>query len=237
MANFDENYESEGESIFSNLSCLSNDRDTQVSAGDLEPSSPVLIDTDDHRPRVSSVDNSVHSASQSINTFKRMNSPVISGDSSPLMTILSKTSSKSPNRQMVETDFVAEKNEKGTMGWDFSKLKVSEEPSKFSLNDNKTVLPRAQSPPSKPEAGSDTFCDFENVGEKSKYTGRCKAWYTEKGFGFIRCNEDSDDYFCHFTSIVKRGFRSLQEGDMVGFDLCDNSRKAGSKMCKNVTLV
>ena len=63
-----------------------------------------------------------------------------------------------------------------------------------------------------------------------------KAWYTEKGFGFIRCNEDSKDYFCHFSSIVKRGFRSLKEGDMVGFDLCDNIRKAGSKMCTNVQL-
>jgi len=212
------------------LSCLSNDKDTQESSGDFEPLSPSLINTDDHRPRVFSTDNSVHSATQSINTFKMMNSPDITSKSQPQLTILS----KSPKYEPVDLD---DKKKSGTITWDFSKLKISEELPKFSLNDNKKLLPRADLSLSKLESNTETICNLKKQDSESKYTGRCKAWYSEKGFGFVHCNQDSKDYFCHFTSIIKQGFRSLQEGDIVGFDLSDNIRKVGSKMCTNVVLV
>ena len=130
------------------------------------------------------------------------------------------------------------------MAWDLSKLKISN-----PNNDQKSlsrVRSKALSDDSirtreefpvvqRRQARSMDIVDHDNA--RPKYTGRCKAWYTEKGFGFIRCDEDNSEYFCHFTSIIKRGFKALEAGDMVRFDLCDNHRKVGSKMCTNVTLV
>jgi CspA family cold shock protein len=43
-------------------------------------------------------------------------------------------------------------------------------------------------------------------------------WFNEsKGFGFITSDEGSD-VFVHYSSILGNGFKSLAEGDAVGFD-------------------
>jgi CspA family cold shock protein len=44
-------------------------------------------------------------------------------------------------------------------------------------------------------------------------------WFNDsKGFGFIE-QEDGPDVFVHHTAIVATGFRSLNEGDRVTFDI------------------
>ena len=44
-------------------------------------------------------------------------------------------------------------------------------------------------------------------------------WFNDaKGFGFIS-RENGEDVFVHFTAIVANGFRSLQEGQAVQFDV------------------
>ncbi len=44
-------------------------------------------------------------------------------------------------------------------------------------------------------------------------------WFNDsKGFGFIE-QEDGNDLFVHHTSINSTGFRSLNEGDRVTFDV------------------
>ena len=44
-------------------------------------------------------------------------------------------------------------------------------------------------------------------------------WFNDsKGFGFIE-QEDGADVFVHHTAIVASGFRSLNEGDRVTFDV------------------
>ena len=91
ITDFDENYDSEGESIFSNISCLSKEKLKEVQKI-IEPLTPVLINTDENRPRVSSIDNSVHSASPSINTFKMISSTITGESANPVMTVLSKVS-------------------------------------------------------------------------------------------------------------------------------------------------
>jgi CspA family cold shock protein len=49
-------------------------------------------------------------------------------------------------------------------------------------------------------------------------TGKVK-WFNEaKGFGFIS-GEDGQDIFVHYTQIVSEGFRTLQEGDLVEFEM------------------
>jgi len=44
-------------------------------------------------------------------------------------------------------------------------------------------------------------------------------WFNErKGFGFIETNEGSD-VFVHFSAIEDSGFRTLQEGQRVSFEI------------------
>ena len=49
-------------------------------------------------------------------------------------------------------------------------------------------------------------------------TGKIKWFSNSKGFGFIQ-QEQGQDVFVHFSAIQGEGFKSLQEGDVVEFDL------------------
>jgi CspA family cold shock protein len=45
-------------------------------------------------------------------------------------------------------------------------------------------------------------------------------WFNDaKGFGFITQDGGGEDVFCHHTAIVADGFRSLQEGQKVEFEV------------------
>lgn len=48
--------------------------------------------------------------------------------------------------------------------------------------------------------------------------GKVKWFNDQKGFGFIS-REGEDDVFVHHTGISGEGFRSLQEGDEVEFEI------------------
>lgn len=49
-------------------------------------------------------------------------------------------------------------------------------------------------------------------------TGTVKFFNAEKGFGFIS-REQGDDVFVHFSNIQGEGYRSLDEGQKVEFDI------------------
>ncbi|OFD71241.1 hypothetical protein BWGOE8_51840 [Bacillus mycoides] len=53
--------------------------------------------------------------------------------------------------------------------------------------------------------------------------GRVKWFNAEKGFGFIE-REDGDDVFVHFSAIQQDGYKSLEEGQQVKFDIVDGAR-------------
>lgn len=50
-------------------------------------------------------------------------------------------------------------------------------------------------------------------------TGTVKWFNNTKGFGFIEQTEGSDDVFVHHSVIQGTGFKTLQPGDMVTFDI------------------
>ena len=49
-------------------------------------------------------------------------------------------------------------------------------------------------------------------------TGQVKFFNAEKGFGFIS-REGGDDIFVHYSQIQTDGYKSLDEGDNVEFDV------------------
>lgn len=54
-------------------------------------------------------------------------------------------------------------------------------------------------------------------------TGTVKWFNADKGFGFIT-NSDGNDVFAHFSQIQGDGFKSLDEGQSVTFDIEDGQR-------------
>ncbi|GEB35123.1 MULTISPECIES: cold shock domain-containing protein [Brevibacillus] len=53
--------------------------------------------------------------------------------------------------------------------------------------------------------------------------GKVKWFNAEKGFGFIE-RENGDDVFVHFSAIQTDGFRTLEEGQAVEFDIVEGDR-------------
>jgi cold shock protein len=54
-------------------------------------------------------------------------------------------------------------------------------------------------------------------------TGKVKWFNDSKGFGFIE-TEGSQDVFVHFSAISGDGYRSLQEGTEVEFDIVSDAK-------------
>lgn len=50
-------------------------------------------------------------------------------------------------------------------------------------------------------------------------TGKVKWFNAEKGFGFITPDQGGADVFAHFSAIEGRGYRSLNEGQAVEFEV------------------
>jgi len=53
--------------------------------------------------------------------------------------------------------------------------------------------------------------------------GTVKWFNAEKGYGFIEA-EDGTDVFAHFSQINKEGFKSLEEGERVTFDVVQGAK-------------
>jgi CspA family cold shock protein len=55
-------------------------------------------------------------------------------------------------------------------------------------------------------------------------TGTVKFFNNEKGFGFITPSTGEKDVFVHFSNVVGEGFKSLEEGQQVEFDVAEGRK-------------
>ena len=56
-----------------------------------------------------------------------------------------------------------------------------------------------------------------------KLKGTVKWFNNAKGFGFIG-RDDGPDVFVHYSALNAEGYKSLQEGDMVEFEIVDGQK-------------
>lgn len=63
-------------------------------------------------------------------------------------------------------------------------------------------------------------------------TGKVKWFNAKKGYGFIT-GEDGKDVFVHYSSINAEGFKTLDEGQTVTYDIIESDR---GKQASNVTV-
>lgn len=65
-------------------------------------------------------------------------------------------------------------------------------------------------------------------------TGKVKWFNAEKGFGFIN-RGDGIDIFVHYSQINEEGYKTLQEGEAVEFELCQTTRGPQAKNVSKMT--
>lgn len=63
-------------------------------------------------------------------------------------------------------------------------------------------------------------------------TGKVKWFNAEKGYGFLT-TDSGEDVFVHYSAIQSEGFKSLDEGQAVSFEIKEGSRgPQAANVCK-----
>lgn len=74
---------------------------------------------------------------------------------------------------------------------------------------------------------------LNTIGGTKMSTGKVKWFNADKGYGFIT-SEDGKDVFVHYTAIQTDGFRTLEEGQAVNFEVVNGDR---GDQASNVTVI
>ena len=64
--------------------------------------------------------------------------------------------------------------------------------------------------------------------------GTVKWFNAEKGYGFITNDANGEDVFVHYSSIVSEGYKSLNEGQKVTFDMESDPRDSRKLRAVNI---
>lgn len=67
--------------------------------------------------------------------------------------------------------------------------------------------------------------------------GTVKWFKSDKGFGFITNDETNEEVFVHFSAIVSEGYKTLQEGQKVTFDVEEDPKDPTKKRAINVRAI
>ena len=60
--------------------------------------------------------------------------------------------------------------------------------------------------------------------DMDRQKGVVKWFNSSKGYGFIKPEGEDKDIFVHFSAISKEGYKSLNEGDIVEFDVTNGPK-------------
>lgn len=67
--------------------------------------------------------------------------------------------------------------------------------------------------------------------------GTVKWFKSDKGFGFVTNDETKEDIFVHFSGIVGDGYKVLEEGQKVTFDIEKDPKDDSKNKAVNVTKI
>lgn len=66
-------------------------------------------------------------------------------------------------------------------------------------------------------------------------TGTVKWFSKEKGYGFITRDDNQGDVFVHFSAIQQRGFKTLQQGQRVEFEVEQDTKGLRAKKVRVIS--